>query len=452
MYFITRFKGSARGVAILLAIPLLVAAATPARALDDRDARVERAWQRWIEASRHETHTYSGDVIQDARIGALLGPNDGTTEIKIFDLNVGASGSAAGCASLDLVAELSTALERFPKEFLNFAEQTVAGLVSASPMIALAYFKPTWANYIKHMRNMINQSIIFRANQCGALNALIDKRLQDVEAAEIKKCIDLKIAEGMSGHDAQDACLKEPPGFSLLPKMLNPKTGKYEFRPVEYGLTNLFKEQGMSEKDANDYAQIITGYFGDLVFSSEGEGGGTKGRRNPDLQEGLTVLTQEKVKKWRERARTVAESAASNGGMPSDESLEAFRTPHTRISSEQFSYIYNQLGSTTAENLLAALADVNARMETLYQVVGIVEKYLEVAAAQPATSSKDKIKVFADNLARAARLHLGTIPGLEARYRDLLEKALKDAASSPIRDENSAITMTTLDGAKSVTP
>jgi hypothetical protein len=182
----------------------------------------------------------------------------------------------------------------------------------------------------------------------------------------------------------------------------------------------------MSEEDANDYARIISGYFGDLVFTAEGEGGGTKGRRNPDIQEGLTYLEQDKVKKWRDLARKVLEACAGGGGAGCAEALNEFRTPHTRLSEEQYQALLNHLGPEGMERLLAKLADLNARLETLYQVVGIVEKYLQVAADQEATSSKDKIAAFADNLSRAAQTHLGTVSDIEREYREVLANMLKE--------------------------
>ena len=420
-------KGKGRKIltcwTILLTVTILAAAAAPAVAGDaEREARIDRAWQRWLEAAANQDAYSTGDPLLDARVGALFGTG-GEKKIEIIDFSAGVSGSQAGCASLGLVAELQEAVTRFPKDFLNMAESTVAGLVQGAPMIALAYFKPTWANYIKHMRAMINQSMIFRSNQCGALNALVDKRLQDVEAAELKKCIDEKVASGMSGHAAQDECLKDPPGFENLPKMFNPLNGKEEYRPVEYGLTGIFQKRGMSEDDAAEYARIITGITGDLVFTSTGGGSGDKGRRSPDVQEGLVAMTQGKVRAWRERAEAVLDEAGEDG--PSDEALKEFATPHTRMTADQYLSVKNTLGENTAKNLVFALADLSARFETLYEAISIVEAYMAIAADQKATSSKEKIEAMAAAMAKAARTHLGSITSLEDRYRRLVTEMMK---------------------------
>jgi hypothetical protein len=205
--------------------------------------------------------------------------------------------------------------------------------------------------------------------------------------------------------------------------MPNILTGQEEYRPVEFGLTDIFQKRGMSEDDAAEYARIVTGITGDLVFTSTGGGSGDKGRRSPDVQEGLVAMTQGKVRAWRERAEAILDEGGGDG--PSDEALKEFGTPHTRLTAAQYMSVKNTLGENTAKNLVFALADLSARLETLYEAISIVEAYMAIAADQKATSSKEKIEAMAEAMAKAARTHLGSITSLEDRYRRLVTEMMK---------------------------
>ncbi len=186
-----RASGSVGAVVLVLA--LLLAGPRPAAA---------DLWDRLVgESLTDETVTsYAGDRSGLAwRGGAGVGlPAAPGGDVVRLDAT-----ARRGC-SVDFVSEFTAMFDAQAWE--TYFEGLIGAAISSAPLVLLCYVSPTLCDAYKHFKHLSSQILSLRSAECRAVEQAAMDAGTRMRRTQESRCIEERLAEGLTGWQALDAC------------------------------------------------------------------------------------------------------------------------------------------------------------------------------------------------------------------------------------------------------
>jgi len=294
------------------------------------------------------------------------------------------------------------------------------------PLLITCYLSPTLCSYIKHFKHILNQIVKFRSGQCQAITSLVDKKLQDYHTSKQQQCMNDK----GNTLSAMEEC-REMDIFEFLPEQDREEDGSYNI--TKSGLKHWFQAQGESEDDAKEKAEEYGAFLPTLIIGGDGGNADWKGQKSDpkDVRKHTYALYEEHHKEALECVQSIVDSAKSNDGIPSKDSIMSCDAAYMVMTPSQLAAIYNQLGPIYFENFMKRMAQHMARQRTRNDLEKVIH-------ATYGALSKERV----DSVVKSLTAGLGALESLKNSYGgsqfDLQDVAQRELAKAVKKAEEEA--------------
>jgi hypothetical protein len=381
----------------------------------------DEVWDKMVEANKERLSNEQEGV--DSRVGVILGPAAYDIDKNVFTLKAGTSGQL-GCGGSNWEGAFEAAFD--VEGIISGFESTAAGMVTQMPLLILCHYAPTICSYVKHFKHILNQVIKFKSSQCQAITSLVDKKLQDYHLAKQQQCIN----DHGNTLNAMEEC-KEKDLFEFLPEQDREEDGSYNI--TKASLKNWFLAQGETEDDAKAKAEEYGAFLPTLIIGGDGGNSDWKGQKaDPkDVRKNAYALYEEHHKKSLECVQAIIDSAKSNDGMPTKDSIMACDTAYMVMTPSQLAAIYNQLGEVYFKSFMERMAQHMARQRTRNDLEKII-------TATYGSLSKERVESVIQQTMRSLKALEGLKNSYGASQFDLQDVAQKELAEAVKKAEDEA--------------